>query len=111
MTDKEIQEAADKYADRWKQYPSNHFEWISKAYADGVKSDTAARHHAKKWVQVTEQYPEHREKVLTHDHLKNVDCLVFIKAPLMEANYFEYEEGGRNYNITKWQPMPEPDNF
>lgn len=50
MKIEEIQAESEKYAEKWKQFASNHFQWVSKGYADGVLSDTARKHWEPKWI-------------------------------------------------------------
>jgi hypothetical protein len=57
------------------------------------------------WISVKDRLPQHRVDVLVYCQQK--ECAV-IKPELQEGRIFWQDDAGYSYDVTHWQPLPEP---
>lgn len=93
MKIEEIQAESEKYAEKWKQFASNHFQWVSKGYADGVLSDTARKHWEPKWISVSERLPEQNQRIVYKSQ--------YVTGAMIYGQY-EFKDKA----FTHWMPLP-----
>lgn len=118
MKIEEIQAESEKYAEKWKQFASNHFQWVSKGYADGVLSDTARKHWEPKWIELTETQRPTDYKSGNFDGLKSDPYFVkdkdgcFYVAVMYEGfldgshfrNFYDANSDFEIHNVTHYLP-------
>jgi len=106
MNKGEIQAEAEKYAEKWKQFASNHFEWISKGYTDGILSDTARKHWEPKWIPVTgEGLPKESKMYIVRSSDSELPFVDFFKSDL-EMFDFDIRHKFTSKRITHYSPLP-----